>query len=291
MKRKREVKNDTDPEAAQKEVDEIKTNPATVFMENYLRISIKDEFTKHMARSPLKHISDKITGVDTTLFEPNFTKMILRTATPKHGIMLSLHTYFDILSTFASDVNYTLATRHDYGNGLKHVTELELRFEEESIITFEKYEHQKTLSNPATKINKNPVLMALFNDKQCNYYYGYKENDKQHVYLYTAYLNKKFIYSMIIPHTAHTQFQLTLSVENKTSTNNDMNNLMAERYKTNYIALKKSEIEISSLKKQLAEKVLLLKKNENEIKVLSEKNIELTELYDTLQKELTTNKS
>jgi hypothetical protein len=278
MKRKREVKkieNDPPPtiDTIQKEIEEIKTNPATVFMENYLRANISDEFSKYMAKSPLKHISNTIQGVDTTLFEPDFTKMILRTATPQYGIILSLNTYLNALSNFTSDVNYILATRHNYGSDMKNVAKLELRFEEEPITTFEKHEHAKTLSNPKTKVNKNPVLMALFKDKQqYNYYHGYRDNDKQHVFLYTAYLNNKFICSMIIPHASHTKFQVTVLTENE---NNNNNNLMTERYKNNYIALKKSELELSNLKSQLKEKTLLLKERENEMKFFKEKNTEL----------------
>jgi len=266
---------------AMKEIEEIVVSPKPTYMENFLRTFIATRFQEYLENCILSRVSETIEGIIVDLFENEMTNMIIRCATPQHGIVFSLKTYFGAIDTLANEVLCVIADRYDYGRKLKKKAKIELRFETAPIHLFHRYESDNILSRSDTRINNDRDLIALFNDKNLSYLSGYKENGKKNVNLYSAYINNSLITSMIIPCDS-----LNYYLVNTDNSSISSQGLMQERYKKNFIALKECETKLSNTQKSLITLEAKLEEREIYIKTLIAANTKLAEHNKTLQDEM-----
>ena len=269
-------------EGAASELNSITESTTTTHMEKFLRSFIAIRFEEYFNSCILSQVSETISGLIIDSFEPRVTDMIIRCATPQHGILFSLKTYLGAIDTLSNDVLCVIASRYDYGSNWKKMTKIELRFEEEPLTTFLHYETINVLAREDTRVNSDRNLLALFNDKNLSYLSGYRESERKTVFLYSAYMNNILLTSMIIPSSSLNYYlnpvDTTTSITSQTT--------MQERYKKNFISLKESETKILQLQKLLDEKKAKQIELDSYIKDLISANATLTELNRNFQEEL-----
>lgn len=266
---------------AMEEIKEMTVSSQPTHMEKFLRTFIATRFQEYIDSCILSRVSDTIEGIVVDDFESQMTNMVIRCATPQHGIIFALKTYLGAIDTLANEALCVIADRYDYGRKLKRKAKIELRFETAPIHIFRRFEQDNILSRDSTRVNNDRDLLAFFNDKNLSYFTGYKENDKKVVNLYSAYLNNVLITSMIIPCEP-----INYYLVNTDNSSISSQSLMQDRYKKNFMALKERETELSVTQKLLTTTTASLKDNVRYIKTLIDANNTLTELNKTLQDEL-----
>ncbi len=257
-----------------KEIDEIAVSTKTTFMENFLRTFIATRFQEYLTSCTLSCVSDTIEGLIVDQFEPELTNMIIRCATPQHGIVFSLKTYFGAIDTLANETLNVIADRHNYGRNLKKKCKIEIRFETAPTNIFLRYEADNILAHDNTRVNNDRNLLAFFNDKNLSYLSGYKINEKKTVNLYSTYLNNSLLTSMIIP-CESLNYYLVNTDNSAISTQSEM----LIRYRKNFITLKDCETKLKETETRLKEKEIYIKE-------LITTNATLTNLNRALQSEL-----
>lgn len=278
LKEKEEKKRVDD---AMAEVEEVATSTQQTPMEKFLRAFIATRFQEYLDNSIISRVSDTIEGIIVDEFERQMTDMVIRCATPQHGIIFSLKTYLGAIDTLANEALCVIADRYEYGRKLKKKTKIELRFETAPIQIFRRFEQDNILLRDDTRVGNDRDLLAFFNDKNLSYFSGYKNSGKKNVNLYSAYLNNVLITSMIIPYEP-----LNYHIVNTDNSAISSQSLMQDRYKKNFMALKERETQLLETQKLLTVANAKLKENDAYIKKLITANTSLTGLNKTLQDEL-----